>query len=190
MSARWNIFSTLTQPPTINWIRSREHRGGPLYRTAKQRLGRADFYFGRPGPLGLLGSHAGSARHVCRYLQLRALVEVASNKCGFSSEPSYGTHFFQDLVESQIYPLAIHPDEPGDHLNWDFLKQSENQIPEFIPEQTKASRCVKVIHIPTERPGYHMEIVMDGQSGLGYLTPSKVKQLIEDPHQGERVFSK
>ncbi len=105
----------------------------------------------------------------------RALVEVASNKSGFSSEPSYGTHFFQDLVESQIYPLAVYPDEPGDHLNWDFIKQSENQLSKFISEQTKASRCIKVIHIPTERPDYHLELIMDGQSGLGYLTQSKSK---------------
>ena len=106
----------------------------------------------------------------------RALVEVTSNKGGFRSEPSYGTHFFQDLVESQIYPLAIHPEEDGDYLNLDFIRQSENQISKFIPEQSKASRCIKVIHIPTERPGYHMEIIMDGQSALGYLTQSKSKQ--------------
>ena len=105
----------------------------------------------------------------------RALVEVTSNKSGFSSEPSYGTHFFQDLVESQIYPLAVHP-EAGDHLNLDFIRQAENQISKFIPEQNKASRCIKVIHIPTERPDHHMEIIMDGQSGLGYLTLPKQKQ--------------
>jgi pyruvate, water dikinase len=100
-------------------------------------------------------------------------VEVASNKSGFAAEPSYGTHFFQDLVEAQIYPLAVYPDEPGDHLNWDFINKSEDKIQEFISRQTKASRCVKVIHIPAERPGYHMEIIMDGQSGLGYLSRPK-----------------
>jgi hypothetical protein len=105
----------------------------------------------------------------------RALVEVANTKSGFNSEPSYGTHFFQDLVESQIYPLAVYPEEPGDHLNWDFIKQAENQLSKFIPEQTKATRCIKVIHIPTERPDYHLELIMDGQSGLGYLTQSKSK---------------
>jgi hypothetical protein len=106
----------------------------------------------------------------------RALVEVANQKNGFSSEPSYGTHFFQDLVESQIYPLAVYPEEPGDHLNWEFIRKAENQISKFIPEQTKSTRCIKVIHIQTERPGYQLELLMDGQSGLGYLTRSKSKQ--------------
>ena len=107
----------------------------------------------------------------------RALVEVANHRSGFSAEPSYGTHFFQDLVESQIYPLAVYPEEPGDHLNWDFIRRSENQVSKFTPEQTKAIHCIKVIHIPTERPGYSLELVMDGQSGLGYLVQSKSKQL-------------
>src|SRR5262249_55048722 len=107
----------------------------------------------------------------------RALVEVASRQSGFSSEPSYGTHFFQDLVGSQIYPLAVHPDESGDYLNLDFIRQAENQMPRFNPDQTKASRCIKVIHIPSERPGYTLELIMDGQKGLGYLTQTKSKSL-------------
>ena len=105
----------------------------------------------------------------------RALVEVTSNKGGFRSEPSYGTHFFQDLVESQIYPLAVHPGEAEDYLNLDFIGQAENQISKFVPEQNKASHCIKLIHIPTERPDHHLEIIMDGQSGLGYLTQTKSK---------------
>jgi len=100
----------------------------------------------------------------------RALVELTSKKSGYSSEPSYGTHFFQDLVETQIYPLAISQEEPGDSLNLDFIRQAADQMPKLLPELNKASRCIKVIHIPTERPGCHLEIAMDGQQGLGYLS--------------------
>ena len=105
----------------------------------------------------------------------RALVEVTSNKSGFAAEPSYGTHFFQDLVESQIYPLAIHPNEHGEHINWEFINKSRNQISEFFRGPKKACSCIKVIHVPSERPGYKMEILMDGEKGLGYLTSSKSK---------------
>jgi hypothetical protein len=76
-------------------------------------------------------------------------------------------------VESQIYPLAVHPEEHGDYLNWEFIRKAENQMSKFISEQTKACQCIKVIHIPTERPGYTLEIVMDGQRGLGYLSRTK-----------------
>ena len=101
----------------------------------------------------------------------RALIELAMNREGYTSEPSYGTHFFQDLVETQIYPIAVYPEEAGDYLNWDFLKQSADQLPSILPrEPSDASRCIKVIHIPSERPGQVLDIVMDGQRGLGYLT--------------------
>ncbi|MFH1524793.1 MAG: PEP/pyruvate-binding domain-containing protein, partial [Chloroflexota bacterium] len=75
----------------------------------------------------------------------RALVELASKKGGYSSEPSYGTHFFQDLVETQIYPLAISAEEPGDSLNLDFIQQAADQMQQFAPEPSNASRCIKVI---------------------------------------------
>jgi hypothetical protein len=103
----------------------------------------------------------------------RALVELASKKGGYSSEPSYGTHFFQDLVETQIYPLAISAEEPDDYLNWDFIKEADDHMSEFVRESTDANRCIKVIHIPTERPGHHLEIAMDGQQGLGYLVKTR-----------------
>ncbi len=105
----------------------------------------------------------------------RALVELASRKGGYSSEPSYGTHFFQDLVETQIYPLAIHPEEDGDALNLDFIQKAADQTIKFIPERSKAADCIKVIHIPAERPGYTLEIMMDGQRGLGFLSRSPLK---------------
>jgi hypothetical protein len=79
-------------------------------------------------------------------------------------------------VESQIYPLAVNPEQPEDHLNLDFMRKSEDQVSKFVPEQTRARDCIKVIHIPTERPGYLLELIMDGQKGLGYLLGSKAKQ--------------
>jgi hypothetical protein len=102
----------------------------------------------------------------------RALIEVASQKRGFSSEPSYGTHFFQDLVESQIFPLAVYPEEGSDHLAFDFIQKAADQSGKFIPEPTEASRCIRVIHIPAERPGCLLNIAMDGQQGMGYLVSS------------------
>jgi hypothetical protein len=126
-----------------------------------------------PGRWGSSDSMQGVPVTYADIFNTRALIEVASNKSGFAAEPSYGTHFFQDLVESQIYPLAVYPDEPGDHLNLDFIKQAKDQTPKFIPELTDASRCIKVIHIPTERPGHHLDLTMDGENGTGYLTKVK-----------------
>ncbi len=126
-----------------------------------------------PGRWGSSDSMQGVPVTYADIFNARALVEVASNKSGFAAEPSYGTHFFQDLVESQIYPLAVYPEEDGDHLNLDFIWQAKDQLAKFTPEATGTSQCIKVVHIPSERPGYTMDLIMDGQNGLGYLTKVK-----------------
>ena len=127
-----------------------------------------------PGRWGSSDSMQGVPVTYADIFNTRALVEVASDKSGFKAEPSYGTHFFQDLVESQIYPLTVYPEEPGDHLNSDFLRRAKNQLQKFIPDATETQPCIKVIHIPSERPGSQMELIMDGQNGLGYLVRSKM----------------
>jgi hypothetical protein len=40
----------------------------------------------------------------------RVLIEIAHRRGEYVPEVSYGTHFFQDLVEDGIYYLALHPD--------------------------------------------------------------------------------
>jgi hypothetical protein len=101
----------------------------------------------------------------------RALIELAIKQRGYSSEPSYGTHFFQDLVETQIYPLAVCPDEPGDRFNWEFFQESADCLPSLLSrEPSNATRAIKVIRVPTERLGQTLDVVMDGTRGLGYLT--------------------
>lgn len=100
----------------------------------------------------------------------RALIEVAFSRRGYMPEPSYGTHFFQDLVETQIYPLAIYPEEDGDYLNWNFLQKAQNRLPDLQPQAPASLQpCLKVIHIPTECPGQRLEILLTGQRGMGYF---------------------
>jgi len=101
----------------------------------------------------------------------RALVEVSIEKDGLTPDPSYGTHFFQDLVESNIYPLAIYPDEPGDFLNRDFLNNAGNCLTELLndPHAAEEEACVKVIHVPAERNGRTLDILMDGEKALAFF---------------------
>lgn len=103
----------------------------------------------------------------------RALVEVAVPQQGLTPEPSYGTHFFQDLVEAQIFPLAIYPEEPGDWLNQEFVDGSHNRLAALLPEASEYEECIHVIHIPTDREGCKLEIVMDGEKALAYFAKAK-----------------
>ncbi len=100
-----------------------------------------------------------------------ALVEISVPQHGLLPEPSYGTHFFQDLVEAEIYPLAVYLGEGGDFLNQTFLDQARNHLREILPDVGRCDSTLKLIHVPSERPGHYLEVVMDGQRGLAYFTP-------------------
>ncbi len=86
-------------------------------------------------------------------------------------EMAYGTHFFQDLVEAQIFPLALFPDDPGVIYNWDFFDYAQNVLPALLPDDADLSDVIRVIDVPAEAGGRHLEIVLDGENdeGLGYL---------------------
>jgi hypothetical protein len=97
------------------------------------------------------------------------LIELAYSQKDITPEPSYGTHFFQDLVESQIYPLAVYPDQPGDLLNEEFFTQAKNQLSALLPESADYAGSLKVIHAPSERPDASLEISMDGERAVAYF---------------------
>jgi len=135
-----------------------------------------DFVLIGPGRWGTSNIRLGVPVTYADIYNVRALVEVAMSQEGVTPDPSYGTHFFQDLMEAHIYPLAVYPDEGGDFLNQEFLRQSRNALDTLLPEDAGYGDCVKVIHVPSEREGYYLEIAMDGRQALAYLArPVKVE---------------
>ena len=57
---------------------------------------------------------------------------------------SLGTHFFNDLVESDMLYLAIDPKVPGSILNKKKILQMENDLPKLLPEAEKYRDIIKV----------------------------------------------
>jgi hypothetical protein len=101
----------------------------------------------------------------------RALIELTGEGIGAAPEASFGTHFFQDLVESNIYPLAIYLDDEGVIFNRAFFYQSPNSLEDFLPEEVQRSKCLRLIRVASYRPGYHLELVMNAEEGksIAYL---------------------
>ena len=66
------------------------------------------------------------------------LIEIARKQGKYLPDLSFGTHFFQDLVESSIRYLPLYPDEPGNQLNEEFLARAENLLPQLLPEHAAA----------------------------------------------------
>jgi hypothetical protein len=101
----------------------------------------------------------------------RALVELTGGGIGAEPEASFGTHFFQDLVESNIYPLAIYLDDASVIFQSDFFYQTPNSLDDFLPERHAFSECLHLIKVTDYRPGHHLELVMDDNAGrsVAYL---------------------
>jgi hypothetical protein len=96
----------------------------------------------------------------------RALVELTGSGIGPAPEPSFGTHFFQDLVESNIYPLAIDLDDQEVVFNRSFFYSTPNDLKFLLPDQAGLENSLRVIQVGSFRPGHHLELVMDDEAGL------------------------
>ena len=95
----------------------------------------------------------------------RALVELTGEGYGPAPEPSLGTHFFQDLLESQIYPLAINLDDKDVRFNRDFFYTCKNHLLEYLPNEEELANCLRIIHVKNCHPGFKLELTMDGTKG-------------------------
>ncbi len=95
----------------------------------------------------------------------RALVELTGSFIEAAPEPSFGTHFFQDLVESNIYPLAIDLDDQDMIFNRGFFYDTPNQLSRLLPECSGMEGCLRLIRVDSFRPGHHLDLVMDDQAG-------------------------
>lgn len=100
------------------------------------------------------------------------LVEIAMPRKGDGTpELSYGTHFFQNLVEARIYPLPLYPHQDDTVFNTAFFQESPNVLEELIPSDGKYAQYIRVIDVPAITDGRYIEIAMDSEKGkaLGYL---------------------
>jgi hypothetical protein len=99
------------------------------------------------------------------------LIEIARPVGGFVPEVSFGSHFFQDLVESRIRYLALYPEEEGNLFDEEFLHGSRNALPDLLPNESDYAGVVRIIDVADASGGLLLNVDMDGdaQEALGYL---------------------
>jgi hypothetical protein len=95
----------------------------------------------------------------------RALVEVTGSGIGNAPEASFGTHFFQDLVESNIFPLAIYLDDEDAVFDRRFFYDTPNRLADFLPEEKGLGQCLRLIEVSSFRPAHHLDLIMDDEAG-------------------------
>jgi hypothetical protein len=77
-----------------------------------------------------------------------AIGEVAFSAGGLYPELSFGSHFFQDLVETGIFYVALHPERPGCFLNTALLQQLPNRLAELLPDDARFADALRVVDLP------------------------------------------
>lgn len=89
------------------------------------------------------------------------LLEVARKQGNYVPDLSFGTHFFQDLVEAGIKYLPLYPDDPAVAFNEAFLLGSPNLLPEMIPDRAHLADVVRVIDVAKSTGGLVLKVLMN-----------------------------
>jgi predicted nucleotidyltransferase len=90
------------------------------------------------------------------------VIEIARQKGGYVPDLSFGTHFFQDLVESNIRYLPLYPDDPEVVFNEGFFRGAPNALASLAPDFEALADVLRVIDIPGASQGRVLRILMNG----------------------------
>lgn len=104
-----------------------------------------------------------------------ALIEVARRKLSYVPELSFGTHFFQDLVEAGIVYIPLYPDEEGVVFREAFFRNEGNMLGTLLPEFARLSDVVRVIDVRERKEGCTLSIHMnsDLEQAVAFLEPQR-----------------
>ena len=74
-----------------------------------------------------------------------ALVEATDAQGNFRPELSYGSHFFQDLVETGVFYAAVFDDRPGVEFNPALATSAPNRVLDLVPDAEPG--LVDAVHV-------------------------------------------
>lgn len=119
------------------------------------------------------------------------LIEIARRSGEYVPDLSFGTHFFQDLVESRIRYLPLYPDDDGVRFNERFLTGAPNLLPMMLPDYAGIAGALHVIDVAAATDGRILRVLQnaDLDEALAYLSspgggagrPAAVRELPERP---------
>lgn len=101
-----------------------------------------------PGRWGTSTPRLGVPIRFAEINAMTAIAEVAFSAGGLQPELSFGSHFFQDLVETGIFYVALHPERPGCFLNAKLLRELPNRLAEMLPDDARFVEALRVVDLP------------------------------------------
>ncbi len=112
------------------------------------------------------------------------LIEIAKQKGNYKPDLSFGTHFFQDLVEASIRYLPLFIDGGTTFLNEAVIKESNNLLIDMLPEYSHLKEVVYVLDIENEFDGGTLKVLMSAEEeiALALIMPEgyKESEIVED----------
>ncbi len=108
------------------------------------------------------------------------LIEIARKRGEYVPDLSFGTHFFQDLVEANIRYLPLYPDDANIIFKEEFFNKSKNILTDILPDFDLLSEVVKVIDVSDSTGGNVLQVLMnaEAETAIGILTePSDEKEM-------------
>ena len=104
------------------------------------------------------------------------LVEIARRTGNYVPDVSFGTHFFQDLVEASIGYLPIYPDDDGIDFGERFLLGADNVLPRLLPDFASLADTVRVIDVPAATNGRCLRVLLnaDLDEAVAYIADPKL----------------
>jgi hypothetical protein len=98
-----------------------------------------------PGRWGTTTPMLGVPVRFAELSNMAIIGEMASKEAGFMPELSYGSHFFQDIVESGIFYVAIFDGQKDVVFNSSRILDQSNLVEEISPGSTQFADVIHVI---------------------------------------------
>lgn len=97
-----------------------------------------------PGRWGTTTPSLGVPVHFTEISNMAAICEISYQSEGVMPELSYGSHFFQDLVEAGVFYIALFKEQKGVIFKEEKLK-GENLLAKLTPESAEYAHVIRVI---------------------------------------------
>ena len=112
-----------------------------------------------PGRWGTTTPSLGIPVRFSEICNISALGEIAFMTAGMMPEISFGSHFFQDLVESNIFYLAIMPHLPETTFQKDLVAELPNLFERLLPQYREWAAVISVTDFSQRRLTLFSDIV-------------------------------
>jgi hypothetical protein len=124
-----------------------------------------------PGRWGTSTISLGVPTSFAEIQRVSAIVEVVKTGMKVVPDVSLGSHFFNDLVESNMLYLAVYPDRPGYRLHEALLRAEPNRLAGLLPDDARMAEIVRVVDFPLRGDGRSLWLNADcvRQEAVCYL---------------------